>query len=325
MKLFNSAVIIACSLAVMASSASSTPNCGTDGKTLIVGTQFGIPPYDTLSSAKVPSGFDVDIACQLRKYIGFDDVKFTAVVPNNDAAIASNAVTMVISPLTELNTNTTSLTTEAFIKYADFSFGLLFNGSVPAGYDATNALANLAAATDVVGYIVNSNEGQIYTDVGGPVVAYPDLATAITALKGGFIAAIFSSSAIVNNASTNDSALASLEDVVLPSGTLFDQFRATGIGIAVNPACCQLYVDIKQALADMLADGTYAAIAKKNDVPTTFTPEDFTPASCANTQPNLPQRNAISSFIFDKYCPCDPTVISVSIPIAPVVRAAARS
>nr|MBA2306905.1 transporter substrate-binding domain-containing protein [Candidatus Dependentiae bacterium] len=231
----------------------------------------------------------------------------------------------VISPLNEINP--TTLGSEALVKYADFAYGFLFNGAIPVTVTPATVFAYLSASGSgrVTGWIANSFEGDILGVLGISDQVFPDVASAVAALKAGTITALFSNTAVVNFAARNDTTLAALDNAVLPADTRLNPFRSTGLGIGINPTCCQLFVNVRAAIAAMVADGTYAKLAAANGVPTTFggAGSDVAPAGCTITTPQLVVRNAISSFLFDRFCACVPTVgpvTPVTTPVTPVTR-----
>ncbi|MBA3752246.1 transporter substrate-binding domain-containing protein [Candidatus Dependentiae bacterium] len=323
MKLFNSAFLAVTLLGFATAFAGLGPDCGTSLATLNVATQLGIPPYESLTVSTTPQlvGFDVAIACELRRRLGYANI----VIKNTDANLAATLNTGVasiaISGLNEINarTNVNAGGFAAVVKYADFSFGLLYPNAIPQGVDGLNALGRLNAGQgSTVGVLENSWELRILGVQQFSGIAsreFPNVEAALAALRAGTIDAFFSSSVIVNNANATNPTLIPLNDVVLPTGAALDPFRSTALGIQIHPTCCQLYVNVRQAIADMVADGTYAALARINNVPTTFVPVDLTPATCANAipaiRPNLPVRNAIVTFIFNKYCLCRPSIVNL--------------
>ena len=316
MKLFNYALLLVSALGA-ASLNAAAPACGTDRTTLVVGTQFGVPPYESLTTTTPlgATGFDIAIACELRKRLGYQNLSIRAINPTEAANLASGIVNLIISPLNEINP--TTRVNVAQVKYADHGFGFLFSGTtLPDGITATTVFDNL---TGPVGALENSFEGNILAAAGIAATPFDDVASAVLAVKAGTITAFFSNNVVVNTVVTADPTTVALNDAVLPADDAFNPFRTTGIGIGVSPTCCQLYVNVRQAIADMVADGTYAARARENGVPTTFSAgADITPAGCATTTPRLVVRDPLVSFIFDKYCTCTPSVVTTIIPVSPI-------
>ncbi len=320
MKLFNSAFLAVTLLGFATAFAGMGPDCATSRATLNVATQLGVPPYESLTVSTTPQlvGFDIAIACELRRRLGYANIVIKNTPANRRATLDTGVASLSISGLNEINGHTGAFV--ASVKYADFSFALLYPNAIPQGVTVENALGRLNAAQggSDVGVIRDSEEEDILgLDRYGNIRSLPfaTVEDAVAALRTGTIQAFFSSSVIVNTVNATNPTLIPLDDVVLPAGADLDPFRSTGLGIQIHPSCCQLYVNVRQALADMVADGTYAALARINNVPTTFTPVDLTPAACANAipviVPNLPVRNAILTFIFNKYCLCRPSIVNV--------------
>lgn len=76
-----------------------------------------------------------------------------------------------------------------------------------------------------------------------------------------------------------------------------------GTGIAVSSSCCQLYVNVAAVIAIIAANGTLKSLADEfGIVPDTLTPTaGLVPAGCTASAA-LPVRNALSTFILQKYC-----------------------
>ncbi|MBA2307130.1 hypothetical protein H0W26_03290, partial [Candidatus Dependentiae bacterium] len=88
MKLSNYALLVVGSLAAATCfAATPTPDCATSRATLRVGTQFGIPPFDSVTPAGTitgtVTGFDIAIACELRKRLGYNAVQIVSVNPTS--------------------------------------------------------------------------------------------------------------------------------------------------------------------------------------------------------------------------------------------------
>lgn len=91
-----------------------------------------------------------------------------------------------------------------------------------------------------------------------------------------------------------------------------------GKGIAVNQNCCQLFVNISQAISDMAADGTLARLRNQfNIIPNSYTPTTIPcqPVSCAGVSPMLPTRNALSNFMISNLCVGTPTAPTTVTPV----------
>ena len=325
MKLCNYALLSVSLLGAALSFAAAptpAPDCATSLATLTVGTQFGLPPYESLNAAGIPVGFDVDIACELRKRLGYNTIVFKAIDATDTASLSTGAVSVIISGLNEINPTTLTApfsTNEALIKYSDFNFAFLFNGAAlpilgGAPVNTGNVFNYILAQSNLTpsiptGTITNSWENTLLLAVGINSTTFDTVDLAVAALKAGTISAFFSNNVVVDTVAAADATVSKLDSVPLPANAGFNPFRSTGLAIGVSPTCCQLYVNIRQAIADMVTDGTYAKIATANKVPTTFTAgPDLTPAACAATEPNLPVRNDIANFIFNKFCVCKPTV-----------------
>lgn len=95
-----------------------------------------------------------------------------------------------------------------------------------------------------------------------------------------------------------------------------------GIGILLNPSCCQLWANVNQAIMNMAADGTLAALRTQFSI----TPNSFTPlpasvlsevTNCSATTSALPTFNALSTFMQQFYClkACSPTAPTAVTPV----------
>ncbi len=320
MKLCTYALLAVSTLAVATIfAATPAPNCATSLDTLTVGTQFGVPPYESLTTTTppvgTPTGFDIEIACELRKRLGFSTVRFRAVNPLDATVLSTGAATITISALNEITP--TTLAREALVKYADFAYGFLFNGAtVPGGVTPANVFTFLQDADRRVGVIRNSLEANILAVLGIEVKPFDTVADAVAELRSGTatsIIALFSNNVVVNTAASGVATVSTINNAVLPATPALDPFRSVGLGIAVSPSCCQLYVNIRQAIADMVRDGEYARIAARNGVPTTFSAgTDLTPAACASTTPSLPVRSPVALFLFNRFCACAPTITTTA-------------
>lgn len=108
----------------------------------------------------------------------------------------------------------------------------------------------------------------------------------------------------------------------LPTDLAYVQIAGTGedaIGIAINPACCQLYVNIRNIIQNVLASSFIPTLANRfnnttpppsTSIPTPFTFVDRTPAACAATQPVVPTRNCLGTYLFS-LCAVNPNTVPV--------------
>ncbi len=263
------------------------PDCGTALTTFVVATQFGIPPYEFIDEEDKPAGFDIALACELGKRLEFESLMIKNGNANDPDTLNKGDATIMISALNEITP--LALSSQALIKYADFSFSLLFKGNIPERVTSENALGMLLADSARIGVIVNSNEARILDlFMGITVINYPDVEAACNALNEDEIQALFSSSVIVNAAVTRDAELTPLDDVVLPPGLIFDPYRTMGLGIAISSKCRQLYAKIKRVLNDMVEEGTYESLASTYNVPVTFTPVDLSFSENASVEKCIP-------------------------------------
>ncbi|MBA3752247.1 transporter substrate-binding domain-containing protein [Candidatus Dependentiae bacterium] len=263
------------------------PDCGAALTTFVVATQLGIPPYEFIDEEDNPAGFDIALACELGKRLDFESLMIKHGNANDPRTLNEGNATIMISALNEITP--LALSSQALVKYADFSFSLLFKGKNPERVTAENALGMLLADNARIGVIENSNEARILDlFMGITIINYPDVEAACKALNEDEIHALFSSSVIVNAAGIQDAELTALDDVVLPPGPIFDPYRTIGLGIAISFKCRQLYTKIKGVLNDMVEDGTYESLAIAHNVPVTFTPVDLSFSENASLEKCIP-------------------------------------
>ena len=127
---------------------------------------------------------------------------------------------------------------------------------------------------------------------------------------------LFNDEAEVLNAVATGAAAIGLSHIELTAGTLgtpgvsFVKYNdsneedSQGVGAAINTNCCQLIQNVFALINVLAANGTLEALRTQFDIePNTFTAAPgLIPAACAATVANLPVRNALSTFILNKFC-----------------------
>ncbi len=280
---------------------------------------FGFPPWSFRSiipSGTQASGFAADIACQLRKRLGYQAVEFVNDIGANLLAdLNAGQAALVISHISITNgianVVPSSTALAAFIKYNDDTQESLVTTTKSGSTDLTTLCQNQIVTGFIAGQysdqeiLTNFKCNRAGAPASIPLQPFNTIDEALDGLNTGLIGAL-----LINTPSANQILQTNPNGFVLspvdPKGLTSTQ----GIGIAVNNACCQLYANVQKAINEMIADGTLQTLATFWGTGTFTAPKAGTiaiPTSCGGAMPiarPTVERNDISEFIFDKYCPC---------------------
>ena len=306
---------------------SMVADCPEDQSMLSVGSDVaaGLAPYESRDNDNNLVGFDKEVACELRKRLGFNMLPWTQFLFGNTLFNSlENGSNIVIS-----NISITPALRLAFgwVKYNDDVLGMVMTPATKTALDTVapagtttgvNVLAklnNLRApiGSAAVGFNTNRREGAVLNDANffGNLlpIAYDTRLAAVDGVKTGGDDAYFTDNAVANNIVAGDNTLVAINNVVIPTtGGNSAAYQSDGLGIGINALCCQLYANVAQAIKDMTEDGTLADLRKEFNTGT-FTPADLTPATCQGFEANLPVRNPLGDFL-EKYCPCNITQVA---------------
>lgn len=298
-------------------------DCGDDLQVLTVGLTSGKAPFAT-AVGNTLQGFDIDLACQLQKRLGFDklvfkDVPFSEVT--NGPVDADFTLTMGGITVTPAR-----LATANWVIYFPAGTSVIYNtANPPSNVTPQGILAALNAAPTAFAVLSGSREQLIFSQG----TAYPGIKAALFSrattqdiavafLAGSLSAAIVDNDVapvVVEQTATLDPSrkLAVVPYVFIDYAGV-ESLRPVGtIGIGVNKACCQLLVNVHQAVVDMIADRTIATLTKKW-VPTIqpVTSTNSIPASCSDFSPMLPKRCSIGNFICSQPMACTFKVMNLN-------------
>ena len=303
-KILSLALITVLSLGFTKAQAQAVANCVSgNNRTLVVSTDPSLgAPFTFIDPATGrPTGSDIATICAVAQLLGVNIELRALPFAQGLAGVAAGTIDVHISTITITRARLQQL---AFVKYSDEALGMLFRGSVPAGVTIENALqpgSPLAGRTIAV--ITNSVHVGMVESIGATALQFPSAEQLGAAVESGAADAALSDLGLVATVATGNRVI--LQPVTPPPGT-----ELLGLGIAINPRCCQLYVNIQAAINQLNANGTLAVIRNRfGVVPNTFTPSNLTPAECASFTPALVSRNCISQFIFNKYCPQGPNTL----------------
>ncbi len=285
-------------------------DCGEGLNTLTVGLAVPFVPWENVDDFGIVDGFDIDLACNLRELLGFNNIVFVG-FPSQTAALTAlqaGEITVVISGFTPIPSD---FELASFVKYNDVMWSLLFVYPVPPQYmDPTMALAMLNTAKATVGVVLGSIEQLIlttsYPDI--MITTYDNVDDAVAGLTAGAVVAVFSNMPTVDTYVDNsDGALAATDSVTFPASPVY---ATPGFCIGINNSdeCCQFYANVASAIQTMNENGTLGELQTFWDTGT-FTPMDLTPPDCTDFVANSPLRNLLTQFIFDKYCPCNTQLV----------------
>ncbi len=291
-------------------------DCGEDLGTLRVLTDLGdkgslgFPPWNFRSNDNA-DGLTADIACELRKRIGYDKLVFVNALgksllvrlQNGEGALAISHIS-----ITDANQGLAS-----FIKYnndTNAMESLVFREAIPG---IRGSLIGLCLFDSRVGYVRGQREKAIlekFTCTIGSLIAvgFDTLEEALKALVdvnghpalGGDIDALLVNMPTANKVTDLDGDLVT---VAVEASELGDLAKSEGVGIAVDKSCCQLFVNVGKAIADMVADGTLEKLRNKWGT-MGFTPVVLPEPPNCDDEPKVINLNVLSNFILDKYCPC---------------------
>lgn len=153
MKLFKLSILAALAFVAGGSiNAQQAPDCGTNlNGTLKVGTNFsnGLP-WEEFTNGTA-SGFDIQIACQIQRYLGFANIEFVGFASNDEvlAAVAAGQVTIGISDLAfDVAAPVPGV---AFVKYNDLTVGSNTDGTgIAINSTCCQLYANVARVIEII-------------------------------------------------------------------------------------------------------------------------------------------------------------------------------
>ncbi|MBN1202848.1 MAG: basic amino acid ABC transporter substrate-binding protein [Anaerolineae bacterium] len=236
---------------------------GTDFGVVMVGTNAEYPPFESVDEDGNIVGFDVDLVTAIAEKAGFDFELVNTRWDGIFTALASGEFDAVCSAAT---------ITEEREEIVDFSNPYFNAGQTIAVREAD--AANVSSPEDLPGLRVgvqNGTTGDIAASEieGVEVVRYDEITLAFQALGAGDI------DAIVNDGPVSAEIISSNPElgVVLVGDPFTDELY----GIAVQPDMPELLDAINNALAEVIADGTYAEIHMKwfgVEPPSAFAPAE---------------------------------------------------
>ena len=312
--------------------------------TLTVGIDLsaGLIPYSSLTGTTgKTAGADVDVACAVFKELAAGTLNFVNIPYDQLPTALANGTIQIAMGLSAQTSSSPAIPggavpTVSFVVYNNDNLGIIMTPSslatlqMAAGVPITSAniIGFMSLHGTTVGWISSPvlptsttppfrREGLVLVQSGipgGNIDTFTSLGSALTALSMGTVNAIFVNNATANAAvAANTSALVAFNNVAV---TLTPATTSQGLAIGIAPSCCQLYANVAQAIANIAADGTLAAINKTWNTDGTPSPlPSLTPTACAGVAASLPQRNGLAQFVFDKNCPCA-NITTVTTPAA---------
>lgn len=228
-----------------------------------VGTNAEYPPFEYVNENGDIVGFDVDLVNALAERAGFEPEYVNTRWDGIFTALASGEFDMVCSAAT---------ITEEREEVVDFTNPYFNAGQMIAVREAD--AATIAGPEDLAGLRVGvqtGTTGDIYVTEeipGAEVVRYEEITLAFQALGSSDV------DAVVNDGPTSADIISSNPELkaVLVGDPLSNEFY----GVAVQPDKPELLDALNAALAEIIADGTYAEIYVKwfaTDPPSAFMPE----------------------------------------------------
>lgn len=301
----------------------SQPNCAADRSKLIVASDFNYPPFEYQNNGTL-TGFDISVACELIKRLGYGSLEVVDIPrPQQNADLDLGRVNLVVSARSVLTSFNPMTANPAAVIYANDSSSMLFNFDAGPNITSQNVLTVLNQSGDnIIGVLEGTREAAIIAEYANiQTVQYNNYEAAVTDLQDAEIDALFLQGSVATYTAETSGVVGSfLTNVAVPANQ-----QTQGLGILVKANCCSLYASVHQAIADMIADGTLAALGAKFSVPVVQPFANLTPPDCAVVGANLLSRNPTANFIYNKYCPCNPVVVPVSVPAPYAVDATVQA
>lgn len=290
----------------------SQPDCGTDITTLTVGMEIDYPPFEYVGASGNVTGFDVAVACALQTKLGYGELEIINILrQDQNAALLDGTINLAISAQSIPLLFDPSTSAIAAVKYNDDSASLLFLDVIPDGITSQNALdvLNSLPTPPVLGVLQGTREASILDPMGpfpklaAAAIFYQTYDDAIADFEDGDLDGLLLQGAVATFA------LEEAGGALLPNVSVPPAVGTQGLGILIASSCCQLYANVRRAIAELEYDGALPALRDEFQTGT-FT-SNLTPPACTGIVGVTIERNAIAQFILDKYCPCAPVIVGL--------------